>query len=37
MIYVVKVKTKSEKNGSPIIIVTFNVRNITKKKAHLKA
>lgn len=37
MIYVVKVKTKSEKNGSPIIIVTFNVRHITKKKAHLKA
>lgn len=36
MIYVVKVKTKSDKNGLPLIIVIFNVRNITKKKAHLK-
>lgn len=36
MIYVVKVKTKSDKNGLPLIIVTFNVRNITKKKAYLK-
>lgn len=36
MIYVVKVKTKSEKNGSSIIIVTLQVINIKKQKAHLK-
>lgn len=37
MIYVVKVKTKRGKNGSPIIIVIFKVRNIAKQTAHLKA